>query len=1130
MKQDISLFLLIACAFWIAVSSHASAQSVRVAVAGDSSLATLVDVTTGELSNHPELSVLDRADLDKLGQEQEIQAVLGSKDFSPVRLLPADGLVLLRAVAKDGKTGVFARLVAVQPGVILREFPLPDNADLPTQAQALAKEFAPYWSKLAAIQKGKIAALSLLGLRFEVDAPETRDMERSINILLASRLSAEPDTLVLERWRLNDALFEKTLSPQQPSPFWTGSSLIDGSMKWQKESNRIEVTLRVRPAQGPEVSISDNDTGDNLPALIGRLADKIQKRPIAQNAWDPSAEAGHYAELGKWCLDNGLTEEGAGAIESALALGNNSRTTHMLQVKAYAMEAYPDSVRGVFTWRDNYRPDAITADSLSQRVAAARLAAHLMNEYLKTNHDFATPLWVAEDPVDLGNPVLYNCLRLLRAAYENGFQKNHATEMADLRHEIQKVIAGLDERLLYKPDVRLLTWPKAFRQRDYLNHRLYYAGLWHDRPEETTAFYRENLGPKLDGQGIHDALFEFDIIRAPYLDGEGKIYNLGPGYMGPPWIVAWDDRSPDQVKTVWQNFLNDLAASPDPVLQCDSLKFEFASSRTVEGRNAVLARFVVFLQQHAGSLSESRGPAFASGFDPLLYWATQQSEDSCRDFANIYIALFKQHVALPPSWIHDMSRLQFYKGSSEVTPGLLAALDDYSQWYASQTPQDRKIVEALAEAHQTIYRAKPQLKPELTPATEQADLLPVTRFWQSSAAETGAPSGQISRQLFVDQRTLTTSENKIWFMNNHPPYQIFCVDPATLQVVSSLSIPEEVDPPTSGIHLNIHSMDVSAQWLAVAVEDRVLVYSRANNQWRALDVPPFLYKPRFVNQELYLLYSPVPVPGTIDHKNDGSGLIRVSLPDATIENIVSSRRIPPQTALDGKPLGEPLDLWLSQTGLTLAVSADHYPFQTYATPLGKNAWAPLNRIRARCQIRLSAGGALIGAGKTRDFFAQVSFIGGNGSVLLLSNPDDAVNYPPGEPLWNVPEELRSPPSAGIEQISPVMRGGDLVLYTNVQPSLADGKEASLYYFAKGRKDGVKIPLAFDIETIKSSHLGRLQPPVLNYGSLQATDYGLVIYGLADSGFWVIPWSDIDTYRANTHSTTAIVPASPKPAE
>ncbi len=117
--------------------------------------------------------------------------------------------MLLRSVTSDGKTGVFARLVAIQPGVILREIVLPEGADPVAQSQAIAKEFSPYWSKLAGIQKGKITALSLLGLRFEVDAPETREMEQRMNILLASRLSAEPDVVVLERWRLKRCSFRK---------------------------------------------------------------------------------------------------------------------------------------------------------------------------------------------------------------------------------------------------------------------------------------------------------------------------------------------------------------------------------------------------------------------------------------------------------------------------------------------------------------------------------------------------------------------------------------------------------------------------------------------------------------------------------------------------------------------------------------------------------------------------------------------------------------------------------------------------------------------------------------------------------------------------------------------------------
>jgi hypothetical protein len=1117
MKQVIPPALLIACALWLVVSSHAAAQAVRIAVAGDVSLANLVDVTTGELSNQPELSILDRADLDKLGQEQEIQSVLASKDFSPVRLLPADGLILLRSVAKDGKTGVFARLVAVQPGLILREFPLPDTNDPPAQAQALVKECAPYWSKLAAIQKGKITALSLLGLRFEVDAPEARDMERSINVLLASRLSAEPNTIVLERWRLNDALFEKTLLSQQPSPFWTGSSLIDGSMRWEKVTNRIDVTLRLRPSQGSVISISEQDTPENLAALVGRLADKIHGSSATGAAWNGMAEASHFASLGKWCLDNGLPEEGSEALESALALGDNSGTTKLLQAKAYGLVVFPDDLHALYPHVDSYRADAITPDSLPERVQAGRLATALMSDYLTNNRVVPAPPSDAEGPVDLGVRLLYNCVRLLRSCYENDYQVDHSGEVTELRHQIQKLILALDG-----PMQAQLTSPLKL---SYMHYLVYYAGFWHETPEATCAFYRENLGVKWDGLGIHATLFNYDMSHAPYLDeGQGgELYRHTGQMNGPPWIVTWDGRSADEVRAVWQHFVNELEACPDPVLQSDGYKFEFSSSETAAARTAVLARFVVFLQQHADSLSGPRGRPFAVGFDPLFYWACSRADNANarQAIANLYISLLHQHLTLPPSWILNGSRLLYGGESVENARDILAALNDYCQWYRTQTHQSPKLLLTLGEMRQTIYRAKP----ELIPPPEQADFLAVNRFWLNNVKAIDGSIYPTAPYVFVDQATLTISENKIWFINHHQPYQICCVDPATLQIVSTLPIPDEDDSPEAGTHRDIHSLDVSPQLLAVGVADRLLIYSRAHNQWQALDVPPFVYKPRFVKQQLYLLYSPIPVPGTYDTKNVGSGLIRVSLPGGTIENVISSRRIPPQTALDGKPLGYPLDLWLTQGGLTLAVTAHDPPFQAYATPLAKNDWSLLTSAPEPCHLRLSSGGALIGAGMTRAGLEQLTFIDPSGSKLLLANPEFATKYGSGKPLWDFPTGLRTKSPADIMQISPIMRGEDLCLYANLQNGVADGKEASLYYFARGQKEGLRIPLAFDIDQLKGTHSRRLQTPILNYGSLQSTDYGLVIYGISDAGFWVIPWSDIDAYRARSIPA----PASATPA-
>ncbi len=417
-----------------------------------------------------------------------MQSAISSNELPPVQFIPADGLVILRSVKQaDGKTGVFARLVAVQPGVVLREVALSSTDDLPAQAQALTREFASYWPKLMALQKGKVTALSLLGLRFEVDAPETREMERRINVLLASRLSTEPDTVVLERWRLNDAVFEKAFAAQPSAPFWTGSSLVDGSMKFS--GNKVTVMLRVRPPNGAEVSISDADTVEQLPALIGRLADKIQAHPSAQGAWQPGAEADRFAALGKWCLDNRLYDEGAEAIESALALGNTSRTTRLLQIRSYVLLAYPDELQDT---------DAIYGTglggvdlaSMPARVQAGAEAAELTCAYMDANRDFSSAEVDLEDPAQLSRPVLNNLLRTLRLAYDKGYARDHADDVATLRHAVQKLIARMEQ----------MPVKNAAGNEDYfLKSKIDYAAFWHETPEATLAYYRELLDDKTAG-------------------------------------------------------------------------------------------------------------------------------------------------------------------------------------------------------------------------------------------------------------------------------------------------------------------------------------------------------------------------------------------------------------------------------------------------------------------------------------------------------------------------------------------------------------------------------------------------------------------------------------------------------
>lgn len=1101
--------------FWIGISADVSAQNAQIAVAGDSSLANLVDVTTAELSQVPELNILDRADLDRLGQEQVLQAVLDSKDFSSVHLLPADGLVLLRAVTKDGKTGVFARLVAVQPGVILREVALPDGADPATQAQALEKEFSPYWFKLTAIKKGKIAALSLLGLRFEVDAPETRDMERRINMLLASRLSAEPDTLVLERWRLNDAVFEKTLSAQRPSPFWTGSSLIDGNLKWEKENNRINVSLQVRPPNGPEISISDNDTANNLSALVERLANKIGNQSTAQVAWKPGDEAHHFTKLGIWCLDNRLFEEGTEAIESALALGDHSRTTHMLQIKAYALVAYPDDLRGYDDPSQSYRLAHLEPDSLPQRVVAATRAAQLTQDYMNVNKDFSSPVRDPEDTVYLGLPVLGTCLRILWAASDNGLQATHSDDVTSLRHETQKLLADLGDKLLAQtPDAR---------RGAYLNYRTFYAGLWHDKPEDTLAFYKEALKQSdvIDGTWIRHQIFEPLAVREPYLDG-GNPKPSGWPFIKPPWIVGWDGRPPDEVKALWQGFIKELAGSSDPVLQCDALKCELTSNQSPEGRNAVLAKFVAFLQQHSDSLSGPHAEEFIAGFGAFFEQANRPPNGMLWDaLVAFYVTLFKQHAALSVDWIDERKSLNYGPHGSPVPADLLAALNDYIAWYQTQSPRDDAVAQALTRLREDIYRARPELNP-VTDTQANVDFLHVTRF--CDIAQPYLPINERpAEQLGIDQSTLQTSENQVWFLTPFRHHKVICVDPVSMKITSTYEIPEALDPVRSTDTERYRDLEVSPQWLFVALNGQLLICSRSDNQWRALDLPLSSYKPRWVNQQLYLLYNARfgdQLSSFTTHSGavTGSGLIHVSLPDGKCENLISSRRIPPQTPLDGHPLGKPIDLWLSSNGLNVAFT--NLPI--YEAPLGTNNWSPVTTSPARQRIRSTPGGALSADIFSAQRFGQMILLKGGSDEVLLSDQNDAQNA-----IWNFPRELDSHHyPEDFAEYSPIMRGDDLCFYSNFKRRMSDGKQDSLYYFTKGRKDGLKIPLAYDVGQLNSNKLNGFGQTILQFKFLHSTDYGLVL-GYFGRGFWVVPWMDIDAYRAKYTAQTPASPATTK---
>jgi hypothetical protein len=112
----------------------------RLAIVSDDGERDLAALVATELSSHPDLVLLERDDLAKVGDEAKVQQLAGSDAVTLGKLVGADGLLFL---AKQGD-GTKVRLTSVSLGYALLDEQLPANADLPTQAKSIAHRIAGY--------------------------------------------------------------------------------------------------------------------------------------------------------------------------------------------------------------------------------------------------------------------------------------------------------------------------------------------------------------------------------------------------------------------------------------------------------------------------------------------------------------------------------------------------------------------------------------------------------------------------------------------------------------------------------------------------------------------------------------------------------------------------------------------------------------------------------------------------------------------------------------------------------------------------------------------------------------------------------------------------------------------------
>ncbi len=335
--------LVLASAF---LSPAALAQT-RIAILGDAEANRVeIDCLTAAFSKEPGVDLVERSAIDKIVAEHKLSA-MGLSAADAVKagaMLGAKGVIIVKPFDWEGKSVLSARLVATESGAILGAW-IQDTASKEANhfANAVKFELAPRF-KLLSVDRKTLAALSILDIRAAVDSPESKELERKITLLLSQRLMLEKDIAVLERWRLGNVAWEKELNLDE-NPFWTGSSVLDGSVESSLDGKgTVNVSLRLRkPGKAAPESIAVSGSTLDLKALVEKMVPllkaKLGKAASSEAvAWDMAKEAEFYFEEAKWLLRAGSYERAREAADAASALGKTGPEIVFVLVNSYCGE------------------------------------------------------------------------------------------------------------------------------------------------------------------------------------------------------------------------------------------------------------------------------------------------------------------------------------------------------------------------------------------------------------------------------------------------------------------------------------------------------------------------------------------------------------------------------------------------------------------------------------------------------------------------------------------------------------------------------------------------------------------------------------------------------------------------
>lgn len=316
------------------------ANAAKVAIIDRLDEGIVESLLTAALSGESEIDLLERREIDRLAGEKQLGELAGAGKFTTLGgMLGADGLLVLERL-----DGIFsARLIGVRTGACLFAEAVPEKEGSDGKIAALlAAKTARLTPKLL-VDRSDALPVSVLNIRATLFNPANARLESSLTRLLELRLAAMPNVILLERRRLGDAEFERSLDATDLPPLRNGAALVDGSLD-AAGGDHVTVKLRVRSADGDPATIEASGQRSDPAGIAGDLATQVARELGASppgQAWDRDAEAEKYFQEAAWAWRGGASAQALEAVESARALGDRSPELAALSAWLLAERASP---------------------------------------------------------------------------------------------------------------------------------------------------------------------------------------------------------------------------------------------------------------------------------------------------------------------------------------------------------------------------------------------------------------------------------------------------------------------------------------------------------------------------------------------------------------------------------------------------------------------------------------------------------------------------------------------------------------------------------------------------------------------------------------------------------------------